>query len=213
MFYGYSLGGVIAMEMARQLRGAGEQVALVGLGDAPGPIRPEEDLDQLRARVEAHAGGLLVRIGKRVQQLRSLPREELASRVRWLAGRQRRHYAVMARQWRSRLIAGSGRPGPAGPLGSAGPVAQEHRGQYVLEQYGPMFYRYLPQGQYDGQVLLLRARNVADTRPDRGWSDYLSGPMTTVDIDGSHGDLHSDGYARPVGRAVRSAIDRVLSPA
>jgi amino acid adenylation domain-containing protein len=44
---GWSLGGVVAFEMARQMRELGQEVALLALLDAPAPVRPLEELDEV----------------------------------------------------------------------------------------------------------------------------------------------------------------------
>ncbi|HLL71284.1 MAG TPA: amino acid adenylation domain-containing protein, partial [Pyrinomonadaceae bacterium] len=45
---GWSLGGVVAFEMARQMREVGQQVALLALLDSPAPVRPVEELDEVK---------------------------------------------------------------------------------------------------------------------------------------------------------------------
>jgi amino acid adenylation domain-containing protein len=45
---GWSLGGVIAYEMARQMRELGEEIALLALLDSPAPVRPLEESDEVK---------------------------------------------------------------------------------------------------------------------------------------------------------------------
>jgi thioesterase domain-containing protein len=45
---GWSLGGVVAFEMARQMWELGQEVALLALLDSPAPVRPLEELDEVK---------------------------------------------------------------------------------------------------------------------------------------------------------------------
>ena len=79
---GWSSGGSIAVEMGRQLMGAGEEIGLVVLIDSGLPfyaVRPETE--QPVALDDAHLSGSIARILSRMlgKQAEILPREQLAS--------------------------------------------------------------------------------------------------------------------------------------
>ncbi|MDF1727350.1 MAG: thioesterase domain-containing protein, partial [Sulfitobacter sp.] len=77
---GYSGGGVVAYEMAQQLRNAGEQVAVLALLDSPLPVRPS-----------------LTRTDKALIKLAELRRKGPAYLVEWLRNRRAWHEEQRAR--------------------------------------------------------------------------------------------------------------------
>ena len=102
---GYSVGGNIAWEMARQLQADGERVAFVGLIDSPNYAQDDEPLDRI-VRMVARSGMSLMR-GMSLNYKLAL----LSSGLGMVKG-GRRIFALLAAQRRLRELARSYRPGP-----------------------------------------------------------------------------------------------------
>ena len=114
--YGVSAGGIVAIEIARQLKDAGEEVPLVVLGDTPGPA----ELSSARSTLERGAG--------RLEELRSLGGAQRVRRSLWLAGRQLRH--------RGRLLRASLEDGARRLRGK--PVPLDVRESFIMKQHGKL---------------------------------------------------------------------------
>jgi acyl-coenzyme A synthetase/AMP-(fatty) acid ligase/thioesterase domain-containing protein len=196
VFYGGSLGGVVATEMARQLLEAGEDVPLVVLGDsfAPSARMAPPSVAQRRA--------------ERLGQLRELKGIERARHFAWLAGRQLAHQVARVtgtegeRQARGfdRMIAAAVENGQTVPIPA--------RERYVLLQYGSLLREYRVRPPYSERMLLLRTGGP-DRVPDRGWSDFVGDALEIVDVPGSHTDLGHEASGSYVGPVLARALDRL----
>jgi thioesterase domain-containing protein len=188
-FYGASLGGVLALEIARQLLAAGEEVPLVVLGDSFAPT-------SLWRRVPSSAE----RAAARVAELRSLSLAERLRRVAWLVARQLRH--------RSRLLRGEGRASKRAlvreqqaierAVASGEPVPPAVRGRYGLNEYAKLLRDHEPRPPYPDRVLLLSAFEAGGA-PDRGWRELLGERLTIADVPGTHEDLGREASGVYVG--------------
>jgi thioesterase domain-containing protein/acyl carrier protein len=202
LFYGVSAGGVIAMEIARQLKCAGTDVPLVVLGDTVAPVpgvapphlppslpKPRavrraarwlRGLSQLPARTRTRALlGLLKHqvLGRLTIALREARDRRRRDRDR---RRQRRIFARALRQ-------GEAIPAPA-------------RGFYALYKYGRLLLQHRPQPPFPDRVVLLRAGGLW-TAPDRGWHALVGDRLEIVDVPGTHvalGDEASGAYVGPI---------------
>lgn len=183
--YGFSLGGLIAFEMARQLQAAGEQVAFLGLGDSSAP--------RLAWPHRARA---------RLAEVRSLDAAAARERAAALAVAQLRHVAGLARSLPRRRRVPELVPLPALR------VAPEERASLVLRHYGLMAYAYRPTTPFDGPVLLVRAGGPGG-RPDRGWRAHVTGEIVVRDVDCGHSALGGEPFAREVAVALQEALGRV----
>jgi amino acid adenylation domain-containing protein len=162
---GWSLGGVTAYEMARQLREAGEEVELLALIDAHAPApagAPSEDGDlALLAAFAQDLGVPLEELPVSVADARSMSRQEL------LAG----------------LVAQALRLGVLTPGVEAGRIEHLFR---VFVAHNRARDRYTP-GVYDGRVTLYRA---AGERPDDdatlGWGRLALDGVDIREVPGTH---------------------------
>ncbi|HEX2577906.1 MAG TPA: AMP-binding protein, partial [Aquihabitans sp.] len=189
--YGFSLGGLIAYEMAVRLRAAGEQVALLAIGDTAAPV-DHRSPETGRERVARHVA--------RIRALDpvagagyawALTRRQLADRRRRLAVRKERarRAAEMARL--DRLTNGGL------------PVPPELRGDHALLQYGLLAARYRPSETYDGPaVFLLAELSIAD----RSWDELLVDGFDTVAVTGRHRSMEIEPGLRDVAEALASRL-------
>lgn len=158
---GWSTGGVVAFELARQLRSAGDDVGLLALFDAAIP-RPGETFgaDDLLPMLE-----LLFPTDDRQQleRLRELP-----------ASVQLEHFSQRAAAAQL-LLAGVG-------------VSQAQRIYDVFQANMQAVVAYRP-GPYDGRITLFRASDHATPmHADRllGWEPWATGRIDLHKIDGAH---------------------------
>jgi thioesterase domain-containing protein/acyl carrier protein len=188
---GHCYGGIVALEMARQLRESGERVEAVVMIDTPAPA--------WRAQLVHGATTALGRVGR----LSPSRRAAFASRVTGAAdaivegartGRARvfglaragvrRQAAAVGRRvtGAARWIASVAGRGDESIFGAA-PPAVAIAG---WEAYRRAIRRYVPAG-YDGAVTLFRAAELRATRPDLGWAPLLPG----LEIEVVPGDHHT----------------------
>lgn len=190
LFYGASIGGLIGLEMARQLTAAGEEVPFVALGDSEAPSDgrlqgvPERlwqrlgDLGHLPAatRMRRFASYLSRRLLVRTQRA-------LASEARTA----RRHERTFTRA----LKRGERVPLPARPL-------------YIMREYERLLTGHRVRAPYPQRVLLLRT--AEQTPLLDGWGALLGERLEIVDVPGSHADLGRERSGRYVG----PILERVL---
>ena len=156
---GYCGGGIIAFEMARRLRDAGETVALLTLIDCyrPGPVRNEPRLR--RWKRGTLAGGL--------RYLRTMAaaklRRDYQSASSWL---QVNFYRLAHRS-----------------------VPYELRDVWLTRTFLRAAARYRPQVYRGRLTLLRATEvepALLAVGPDMGWASFASGGVRTFDIPGSH---------------------------
>ncbi|HSF43296.1 MAG TPA: amino acid adenylation domain-containing protein, partial [Thermoanaerobaculia bacterium] len=166
---GWSLGGSIAFEMARQLRQRGHEVPLLVLVDAfaPGTLS-EEILDGMddAELLSGIAGDLAGVAGREAlvtpEELRALPDAE---RIPFLLRAAEKAGAL--------------------PTGLGAEPARVLLSVYQANLEAARHYRPDP---WPGRALLLRARRPEAT-PDSGWGPLVTGGVEVVEIEGDHYSL------------------------
>jgi thioesterase domain-containing protein len=166
---GYSFGGVLAVEMARQLTAAGETVARVILIDTDNPAVPPRYYswsERLAARWRLHH-----------HEPVSQRLKHFGQRIFWGAIERRRREETHRQL---ELCRREQRRAPA-----------DLRPQEVREMHDALMQAYRPQ-PYAGAVTLLRGSEPNDkfvhTRA-LGWDGVLTGELQVIDIPGAHLDL------------------------
>lgn len=191
---GHCYGGLVAFEMARQLRAEGERVEAVVMVDTPAPTRSlralhraSDMLGRLRGLSRADRDGLFMRIDQLCEQF--------VSRVRYYQGRFRvlqglsgreqvdfvKRKLVMAAKRAARALPSHRAPREGGPAETSAAVIVEPG-----DAYRRAIRCYLPP-RYAGRVALLRAEQWPADRPDLGWSRLL--PLLEVAV--IAGDHHT----------------------
>jgi amino acid adenylation domain-containing protein len=156
----FCLGSRIVLEMAQQLRAAGEAVGLLAFIDGISPAlpRPQRPPD-LMAEYGDHLGGP---IGAREGPSPPRRSARLHRRLRW------------AYKQLGRLCLALGYPIPA-PL----------RFPYIVDTYRHLLRAYRPH-PWPGQVVLFRSSRMAAFPKDLGWGAFAQGGVETHDITGPH---------------------------
>jgi len=185
---GDCLGGAVAYEVARQLRGQGEEVALLVMFDAFCPGSP-----RLKPYVPAPAYQAVHRlriVGFHLRTLTRLPWREGRS---YLAERaQRAAFAVAAKL--GRLL---GRPSPL--------LATQAALEEAYASYQP--------GPYPGRITLFRSRRLpAGIEPDplMGWDGLASEGVEVHDLPTYFTTALSGTNVAELARELEACIDRCL---
>lgn len=193
LLYGASSGGMIAFEMARQLRRAGEDVPVLLLGDTVAP-----------------GFGLRARAAARASELRELPPVAAVRYALRLAARQlafRAHRVVVrvtgsdlreqarhaADEQLMRTAAGGG---PVVPLAL--------RAAFAMRIYGGLTAVYMPEGRYEGPLTVLRC--ASSTFPAEPWNRFVTTPSKQIAIGGDHFELATAAGIRKVAEALTTEI-------
>jgi amino acid adenylation domain-containing protein len=181
---GWSMGGLVAVEMAQQLQRSGCRVALVGLLDtwAPGSVFAEEDDATLLAEI---ASDLNIVVSE--EDLRRLsPEEQLDHVVTRAAATSQQDAGVM----RSLLL-------------RSWNVCRCH--EQSLRNYKAAVYQ--------GSITLFRAsEDTPSTGKDQanGWEALVAGGIEIHDLPATHLTLIQQPCARLLARQLQECIDRAL---
>ncbi len=165
---GYSLGGVIAFEMAQQLRRAGAEVGLVALLDTYNPARPQRRLT-LRERIAMNRE---LAAGKGIFGTAMFVAGRVGDKIIAVLNREIGRMKTLA----ARFWAGTGHD-------LKGELSVTHG----REEHVAAMRRYEPR-EFDGSAILFVADNPTvgyEHRPDRGWDGLLSRGLDLHRIDGA----------------------------
>jgi amino acid adenylation domain-containing protein len=169
---GWSGSGVMAYEVAQQLRKRGHQVALLVLFDAESPVRPRfNGIDAIGARLDScfqwfRINWALLRNSGR-EEFRERIRVGLTFRLAWMKGH------IWSAAYRTRRSAGL----------QPKPVDLDHAHAYVEAGYKPL--------PYDGRVVLFQrsARPIGRYHDPRfGWGGVI-GKLEVHEVPGDHRDM------------------------
>ncbi|MCH7226404.1 amino acid adenylation domain-containing protein [Haloferula sp. A504] len=186
---GYSYGGVVAFEMARQLAEAGEEVPFLALFDTVNPA----------ADIRPYA------LGERVSVYwNSQSEASLAERIRRLAGRFKdgveTHLRVKAES--------------AAARGEAASAHTERRAVQLREAHEKAMDAYQP-SRFRGTLHLFRASAVNDKfeiPDDYGWSDHVDA-LKIIEVPGEHLTLFDDGNVGPLAEDVAAELRAAVGTA
>jgi len=183
---GWSVGGIIALEIAQQLRAQGQAVALLALLDSylPQPLSRRLPADHL----------LLVSMA---QQLGV--RLELAT-LEPLAAEQQLAYVLEQTQQSAATLPGLD-------------LAQFGRLFAVYKANAQALLGYTPRA-YPGRVALFRAAETAQAQdPVAGWAALAEGGVELYDIAAGHETMLHEPHVRDLADQLREAIARAQSTA
>ncbi len=182
---GWSMGGVIAFEMARQIKERGEEVALLTLFDAGLPSQselsgPKVDDAQLLHLILNEMLGDAVWLS--MDYLRTLDLDEQLKYVMELARKANK----MVPDYR---------------LNQARALFNIFKNNASLvRQYGPR--------PYPGRIVLFRpAEADNDTNPARGWDRLAEGGVETHTVDGTHQRMMSEPYVAALAEQLELYLD------
>jgi thioesterase domain-containing protein len=220
---GWSLGGVLAFEMARQLARQGEATGLLGILDTPAPITVESKPQPLLAAVKEYLQAtrivlamtlasiphivnglyLLAASAFRRRQAGAKP-PSLRERIRWL----------WLRAWHARLLKQAGIAeyvdANSDLLLIELPALQ--RVLRALRHHLELAAHYVPE-TYEGRVVLFRAKlslgGSAVKDPAMGWPRLVSGGVEVVSVPGNHVAMLSEPYVRDFAQALTKSLQQI----
>ena len=172
---GLCTGGVIALEMAQQLRAAGEEIAILVLFDTNNPERPAQR-STIRKRIRLaldEASGLPAR-----EKQRYFARRVAAKLKSEAAKAQRAGYTLLDLLYKTWNPGGENSEGALLPLNVP-----------VWITLGNATKRYKPRA-YSGRIVLFRRTGFDgyEDADDRGWTQVAEGGLEIHDIAGKHGE-------------------------
>ena len=184
---GYSIGGLVAYEMAQRLTRDGAAVDLLALLDTWAPAaaaQPGPGGGRKAAALARRGASLLVRDPKQL--------------ARALVGQAQRRGGVKPDPAGTTLGPDQGRPLPADRAGDA--LLDDESLSAIYRAYQP--------APYPGRVLLLSTQSSVRTfgGPWLGWQPANAAAWHCAPIPGEHGNLMFQGNAEAVGRALATAI-------
>lgn len=192
---GSSFGGVVALEVARRLRAAGEEVALLALLDSYGPGYPVR---------RTGTPGLAVR--------------HLVRDLRPLGAKDEPGWPVLRRGLRQRRVRLRARRAFRRPRPDAPPLPLEVRYLYLTEACFQASARWQTTlSPYDGRVALFAVERqppddlfVADGT--LGWQPWVTGGLDVTVVPGHHGGHLKRHHVGALAQALRAAIEAIDSP-
>ncbi|MET0396317.1 MAG: non-ribosomal peptide synthase/polyketide synthase, partial [Longimicrobiaceae bacterium] len=177
---GWSMGGVVALEMARRLRAAGEQVALLALLDSVLAPPDAEPGDDLRPYVDfaLHLGLDSGAVGVSGADARAMGHAERLDHVR-----------------RAALAAGLFPPDVG---------AERVASLFAVFRANALALRRYVRGTYDGEVVLLQAAEGSASDPSvrAAWEGVAAGGVRAHTLPGTHFSM----LREPLSRAVADVL-------
>jgi thioesterase domain-containing protein len=178
---GWSSGGIVAYETARQLAASGGQISLLALIDAavPGPDQSFDERDllpMLKLMFPAEDAAAIDRLGQ------LSPQEQLE----YFQGRAELAQIVM--------------------VGAGAAQAKAIYEVFQANVNAVLAYRPLP---YEGRLTVLRASSQATpmhAHPTLGWGHWATGTIVVLDVPGDHATL----FREPAIRALTRTLERCL---
>jgi thioesterase domain-containing protein len=193
---GYSFGGVIALEVARQLQAEGAVVAWLGLVDS---MRPVPLPKGIRPYVRYHR--------RAVKELSDNDARRIYLRRLFFGAihRKRLRIGIALNRILVRLHVAHGRP----------TTVREARGWTALEHSLAVSYRRYLATPYDHPVALFcseGSRDIALGDIYLGWSQFVRFGLTAMEIDGKHDELFSPENIHSIGGAIRASLADAREP-
>lgn len=193
---GWSLGGAVAFELARQLAAEGKEVALLAIVDStPGPWPPGTDVED-----EQDDAYWLMEIADYLQRLWNVDLGLTSETLRALSPEARV----------DRFLAGL----KGTPFGAAASPEPLRRLLGVFKANVRAFRRYRP-GPYPGQITLFRPADAGDPEggmaaadPTRGWAAFSPRPVEIETVPGDHISALAEPHVRTLAGRLRTRIDQ-----
>ena len=181
---GYSMGGLVAYEMAQQLTAAGARVDLLVLVDTPAPDRIRDELPDEAAILIRLLDGV---VPLDLAQLRELP-----------AAQRLAH--VLAEAERAQVV----------PPGMEPDRVQHLFEVYATHLAAARRYQPRP---YAGRACLLRAAQTGMSAADYGWTGSLTGAWETIEVPGDHETVLWPPHVQRLAEVIQAQLVAAQSPA
>jgi amino acid adenylation domain-containing protein len=188
---GWSMGGIVALEMAQQLHRMGDEIALLALFDSSLPMYTDEVTSDADL-VQAFAFEMFASIGKQL----ALPDVELKGLVR---------------DEQIQLIFEQARKHDLLPPDIGFPQIEQYLETYMLNQRALVMYR---PSIYPGQIALFHAlENIAEDGSDAStnWATPAAQSIVYYPIEGNHYTMLKPPYVQALAEQLRQLLHTVMS--
>jgi len=194
---GFCFGGIVAFEMAQQLRAAGEAVAFVGIIDTFSPNYTEI---AHRRPDDAHISWLQ-RHARRIGE-----QESTADKFSylWRSTRGRINTSVLKPVQR-KLNKRKQEQQQAERTAHA--VTPELRDQLAMSATTEAYMRYKPQRYHGDLAVFRRVETNAQVREDLGWREMTTGGVAVHKVPGYHMDLLKEPSVQILAAALQASMD------
>lgn len=180
---GYSFGGVVAVEMARQLVDRGHAVAPVLLLDAPAGVDSGTSEGE---RPQTILWGLLESL-----RMSTYTREDI------LSMEVDAILELITRHFREREV----------PLTGDAPLAFLHD-VTAIAAHNLRLWRPWEPAPFDGDVTMFRRTTRFREGPDLGWSAFVRGRVHVVPVPGDHATMVLDPFVSTLATCIERGLDR-----
>jgi thioesterase domain-containing protein len=217
---GYSMGGMVAFEMARQLHAQAQHVALVAIIDVPAQSpqlhRVRQFADLLGALLRMNADEreqLFLRIRHYLFRLSFFWRLAFPAKITYVKGKLGLFRQKVARANSKQDEAQRTNAGDLPTESSVDAQAKKRiRNLYIVNDQA--FRAYVPR-PYQGRVAVIRSERGytgdadKDYSPDPtlGWRRVLSGVVETYEVPGNHNEMIREPYVRLLAEHLRASFD------
>ena len=195
---GYCYGGVVAYEVARQLRVAGDEIQLLGIFEGYAPLSPEEQGTWWGS--PAHLLNFLRNIPYWFAEYRQLGSAQMLARVRRKARNKMKSFGKQMGVENGVEIRDI--------LDDESEVPEAHR--HVMEAQIRARKHYQPPA-YDGSVALFRTKARSLFRahdPQMGWQKLGKRGVDLRMIEGGHNNILERPYVDSLARALRDVLEK-----
>jgi len=187
---GECAGGIIAYEIAQQLRSQGQEIALLILMDTPRPDLTLELARRLRRRFQPIMESHIIRCLRDLRrQLHGLTFDE---KISYIASKQ------------DKII-----PQLVGNRESCLSKSVDNPNEYFQRSYSRAIYRYRPR-PYAGKLILLRSGETERTDPTLGWKEFAHGGIELCTVAGTHTTYIRE-YVQSTAKRIREYLEGVDS--
>lgn len=216
---GYSMGGMVAFEMAQQLKAQSQKVAMLAMIDVPAQ---SPHLKYLR-QFSDWLGGLLRMNAERTLQL-FLRLRFYVFRVRYfrrLKSADRVDYVLSKLGSRKRKVARVNSKPAAAPPANVGEVedadadaSAKLRIRKLFAVNDQAFRAYIPR-RFEGEAAVIRSTRGYTGDPDKdyspdpylGWRRVISGTIETYEVPGDHNEMIRDPYVKILAEHLQTCLD------
>lgn len=217
---GYSMGGMVAFEMAQQLQALGQRVAMLAIIDVPAQSpnlhHVRRFADRLGALLRMNTEGreqLFLRIRHYLFRLSYFQRLTFSAKISYVKGKLG---LLEPKVTRTSSKQAEARPANAADLPAESSVdAQAKKRIRTLFTLNDQAFRAYVPHTYPGRVAIIRSvRGYTgdadkDYSPDPylGWGRVLSGVVETYEVPGDHNEMIREPHVRLLAEHLRTSFD------
>jgi len=198
--FGYSFGGLVALEMAQLLRSRGREVVYLGMFNTPAPGSlagwPLQQFAYLRKRTQLELDklprftpkGKLAHVARKISNFQRLLSRSLVTDA-WLFSAN-----FLKRESREKIA----------------------RALLTLEQINIAAAKeYVPKSAFPGRITFFQAEGVPyiySIPPEQGWSPFAAEGIEIIDVHNENGRPSDEEFARTVAKSLREQWERNPPP-